>query len=182
MLKNDRYIGGGKVFFTPVGGTEYEIGEVQEATLTFNVETADAYNKDQTIKKKVAKVVKGVTSSIKFTTQITNAKNTAIAMLGVEETEDYIIGDTLPDGTVATGSITIPVIRGGKKPLIEGELKFIGDEDGDTKPVLVVYNAVLTPTSDIGYIVEDFSKLSFEGEVMETVNGYADEYRMTVGV
>ncbi len=183
MLSNDRYIGGGKLFFTPVGvgATEVEFGEVQEAKLKFNVTTKDAVNKDQVIAKKVAKVVTAVDATIDFTTQITNAHNTAMAMLGTLESETFEIGDTLPDGTVATAQTVIPVIKAGEKPLIEGELKFVGDEDGDAKPVLLIYNAVITPTGDIGYIMDDFTKLSFSGEVLKTDAGYAKEYRMTVG-
>lgn len=184
MLKNDRYIGGGKLFFIPlvngVVGTEVEIGEVQEANLSFSVQTADAYSKDSVMKKLVDKVAKEISATIKFTTQIRNAKNTAMAMFGTEKTETFAIGDTLPDGTTAATEVEIPVIEAGTQPIVEGQLKFVGDEDGKHKPVLIVYNAVITPTGDIGYIVDDFSKLSFEGAVLETEKGYAKEYRMTV--
>ena len=180
MLKNDRYIGGGRVFFTPVGGAEVEIGEVQDATLSFNVETAEAFSKDQTMKLLVAKVAKGITATVKFTTQILNANNMAMAMFGTESTKTFEIGDTLPDNTVASAQVVIPFIEAGSKPIIEGMLKFIGDEDGDEKPILEVHHAFLTPTGDIGYIMDDYSKLSFEGAVMKTSDGYAKEYRMTV--
>jgi hypothetical protein len=180
MIRNNRFIGGGKLYFTASGGTEVEIGEIQEASLTFSVTTKDAFSKDQVMQKKVDKVVTAIEARIKFTTQITNAHNTAMAMLGESTTESFGIGDTLPDGSIAAEAVDIPVIKAGTKPLIEGQLKFVGDEDGDTKPVLVVFNAVITPTGDIGYIMDDFSKLSFEGEVLETVDGYANEYRMSV--
>jgi hypothetical protein len=184
MLQNDRYIGGGKVYFTPLEngtlGTEYEIGEVQSASLSFNVTTVDAFNRDQTMKKLVAKVATGVDAVVKLETQITNAKNTAMAMLGTEDSETFAIGDTLPDGTTAAAETTIPVIKAGEKPIIEGQLKFVGDEDGDTKPVLLVFNAVMTPSGDIGYIMDDFSKLSFDGAVLKTDDGYAKEYRMPI--
>jgi len=184
MLQNDRYIGGGKIFFTPlvngVQGTQFEIGEVQEGTLSFNVTTADAFSKDNVMKTLVAKVATSIDATLKFSTQIRNSKNTAMAMLGAESTETFAIGDTLPDGTTAAAEVVIPVIKAGTNPIIEGQVKFVGDEDGDKKPVLVVYNAVLTPTSDIAYISDDFSQLSFEGAVLKTANGYADEYTMEI--
>ena len=182
ITSGDRYIGGGKLFFTSkeAGSIEVEIGEVQSATFKIGVETKDAFSKDQLMKKMVEKVATSITATISFETQITNAHNTAIAMLGSEDTEVFAIGDTLPDGTVATVSTTIPVIKVGTKPIIEGQLKFVGDEDGAKKPVLLIFNAVIIPTGDIGYIVEDFSKLTFEGAVLETAEGYAKEYRMTV--
>lgn len=48
ITKGNRYIGGGKLFFTEnkVGATEVEIGEVQSATLKIGVETKDAFSKD----------------------------------------------------------------------------------------------------------------------------------------
>jgi hypothetical protein len=46
---------------------------------------------------------------------------------------------------------------------------------------LLIYSAVITPSGDIAYIAEDFGKLSFEGAVLKTADGYAKEYRMTVG-
>lgn len=181
MLQNDRYIGGGKLFFTPVGGTEYEIGEVQTAEIETSSETKEALNKDQTISKTVARVVTGVKASLKFETQITNAANTAMFMLGTTSTESFLLGDTLPDGSVATADVDIPVISAGTNPLVEGSFKFVGDEDGDTKPVLVIPNSVVTPNGGFGYIMDDFSKLSFSGEILADSNGVLyKEYRMTI--
>jgi hypothetical protein len=179
----NRYIGGGKLFFTSVKAPNerVEIGEVQEATLTIGVETKDAFSKDTVMKKLVEKVATSITATLKFTTQIRNAHNTAMAMLGTRDTKDFEIGDTLPNGTIATATTVVPLINVGTRPIIEGQLKFIGDEDGAKKPVLLIFNAVITPTSDIGYIVEDFTKLAFEGAVLETDDGLAKEYRMTVG-
>ncbi|MGB3751874.1 MAG: hypothetical protein WA945_09930 [Arcobacteraceae bacterium] len=181
MLQNDRYIGGGKLFFTPKDGSEYEIGEVQSAEIEISTETKDAMNKDQVINKKVAKVVTSISASIKFETQITNAANTAMFMLGSEDSETFAIGDDLPDGTTATAETVIPVITAGTNPLIEGSFKFVGDEDGDKKPVLIVPSAVVTPSGSVGYIVDDFTKLSFAGEILEEDGVFYKEYRMTVG-
>lgn len=179
----DRYIGGGKLFFTSSksGSTRIEIGEVQECTLTMSVETKDAFSKDTVMKKLVEKVATSITSTLKFTTQIRNSNNTAMAMLGATATKTFDIGDTLPNGTVATASTTLNYIKAGAEPIIEGKLEFVGDEDGAKQAVLVVHSAVITPTGDIAYISEDFSQLSFEGAVLETVDGYADEYEIEVG-
>ena len=184
MFKENRYIGGGRLYFTPVvngvPGTEFEIGEIQSASLNFNVTTVDAFSNANVMKVLVAKVVKDITSTIKFSTQKIDLENTSMAMLGTSETETFAIGDTLPDGTTATAETIVPVIKAGENPLIEGKLRFVGDEDGDTKPVLIIYNAVITPTSDMNYISDEFTKIEFEGAVLKTDDGYAKEYRMTV--
>lgn len=182
ITEGERTIGGGRLFFkeNKVGAVLVEIGEVQTATLKIGVETKDAYSKNTSMKKLVEKVATAITATISFETQITNAHNTAMAMLGSESSKTFQIGDTLPDDTIATALTVIPVIKMGTRPIIEGELKFIGDEDGAKKPVLIIFNAVIIPTGDIGLITEDFTKLAFEGAVLETDEGYADEYIMTV--
>lgn len=179
----DRYIGGGKLFFTPnkAAAVRVEIGEIQECTLSMSVETKDAFSKDTVMKKLVEKVATAINASLKFTTQIRNKNNTAMAMLGSELTKTFEIGDTLPNGTVATAQVAIPYIKAGTDPIIEGKLEFVGDEDGAKQAVLVVHNAVITPTGDVSYISEDFSVLSFEGAVLETADGLVDEYEITVG-
>lgn len=184
ITAGERYIGGGKLYFKDKksGSTEVEIGEVLSANLKIGVETKEAFSKDTTMKKIVEKVATAITATITFETQITNAHNTAMAMLGTISSETFAVGAKLPDGSTATAQTVIPVIDIGTKPIIEGQLKFVGDSDGAKKPILLVFNAVITPTGDIGYIVEDFTKLSFEGAVLKTDDGYAKEYRMDVGV
>lgn len=183
MLKQDRYIGGGKLFFrsTKAGATEVELGEVQDVNFKVNVTTKDAFVKDGVMKRLVAKVATEITSTVSFSVQKLDINNMAMAMLGSVSTKTFDVGSMLPDNTTATASKTIPVIKVGDNPIIEGQLRFIGDEDGEQKPVLLIFNAVITPNGDISYITEDFSKLSFEGAVLKTADGYAEEYRMTVG-
>lgn len=179
MLQNNRYIGGGKLYFTPKGGAEFEIGEIQSASVEISSETKDALNKDKVISLKVAKVVTSVSATLKFETQITNAKNTAMFMLGTEDTETFETGATLPDGSTATAQTTIPVLKAGTNPLIEGAFRFVGDDAGDAVPVLQIPYAVVSPEGSFGYIVDDFTKLSFNGEILQDENGvFYKEYRM----
>lgn len=186
ITKGNRYIGGGKLFFTPklkdgTIGTEFEIGEVQEATFSMSAESAEAFSKDEVMKKLVEKVVTSIGGTLKFTTQIINSENMAMALLGKVEKETFEIGDTLPDKTIATAKVEIVVIKAGENPNIEGQFRFVGDENGAYKPVLLVYNASVVPSGDIGYIMDNFSTLSFEGAVLKTDEGYAKEYKMKVG-
>lgn len=183
MIKNDRYIGGGKLYFksNKSGSTEIELAEVQDAKFKVNVVTKDAFAKSNVMKTLVAKVATEITSTISFSVQKINIETMAMAMLGTVTSETFAVGAKLPDNTTATISTTIPVIKVGNNPIIEGQLRFVGDADGDIKPVLLIYDAVITPSGDISYITEDFGQLSFEGAVLNTANGYASEYRMTVG-
>jgi len=182
ITSGNRYIGGGRLLFksNAAGSVEVEIGEVQEANFNIGVVTKDAFSKDETMKKLVEKVATEITATIKFTTQIRDAKNMALALLGTTTTETFAVGSLLPDGTTATASTIVPVINAGTTPIMSGQLKFVGDAKGAKKPILLLFNVVITPTGDIGYIVEDFTTLSFEGAVLQTASGYAKEYIMTV--
>ncbi len=182
ITSGSRYIGGGKLFFksSVSGSTEVEIGEVQEAAFNIGVATKDAFSKDEVMKVLLEKVVTEINATIKFTTLVRDAKNMALALLGTTSTETFAVGELLPDGTTASTSTIFPLVNVGTTLIISVQLKFVGDAKGAKKPILLIYNAVITPSADIGYIVEDFSTLSFEGAVTKTANGYAKEYTMTV--
>ena len=183
MYKDGRYIGGGELYWTPnkPDAVEVLLGEVQEVNFKVNVTTKDAFSKSSVMKTLVAKVATEITASLSFGVQKLNIEAVAMAMLGTVTSETFAVGAKLPDNTTATVSTVIPVIKVGENPIIEGQLRFVGDEDGDEKPVLLIFNAVITPSGDIAYIAEDFGKLSFEGAVLKTADGYAKEYRMIVG-
>ena len=183
MMKDGRYLGGGKLFWKPniVGAVESELAEVQDFTYKPTVETKEAFSKANVMKTLVARVVTSFGATVSFSVQKFNIENMAMALGGTITDEVFAIGATLPDMTVATTVTTIPVIKVGDNPLIEGQLRFIGDEDGDQKPVMLIHNAAITTSGDIPMITEDFAKLSFEGAVLKTEKGYTDEYLMTVG-
>ena len=179
----ERHLGGGKVFFSSWNGSEYatevEIGEVQSLNLSIKTTTADATSKDTGLSKKVQKVPTGIDSSLKFVTQNVNKHNMAMAMLGEATTETFAIGDTLPDGTVATEQIIIPVIKGATQPVKEGRLRYVGNNiAGNDNPCLLVHHVSISPSGDVrDYFADKHSTLAFDGEVMEVVPGeYFKEY------
>lgn len=180
----ERYIGGGEIYFSLFNGTDYEIkrkiGEIQSANLKISTEEADAFSKATGVKKKVDKVVTAINSNLTFTTQNVDKNNMAMGMFGNLETETFEIGDTLPDGTVATEQINIPVIIGGVNPIIEGKIEFIGvNASGKENPVLLIHHAFVKPSGDIrDYFADKHTTLGFEAEVVETNGEYFKEYFM----
>jgi len=182
ITQGDRYIGGGILEFKKSGETTWvEIGEIQEAKINMSVTFADAFSKDRVQKKLVEKVAKEINSTTSFSTQKVNVHNLAMFLLGTESTENYSIGDELPDGSIATEATTAVKIKAGDNPVIEGSLRFIGDEDGAKKPVILIHQAVITPSGDLPMIVDEFANLSYEGAILETDDGFYDEYLMDVG-
>jgi len=178
----ERYIGGGKILFGKYNGTGYdadvEIGEIQSAKLKVTPKYADASSKDTGVSKKVDKVLTGTDATLSFTTQNVNKANMAMAMLGSETTETFAIGDTLPDGTVATVQEVIPVINGGTLSKVEGKVTIVGvNVSGSDNPVLVVHHAVLTPSGDIrDYFADKHTTVGFDGEILEIDGEYFKEY------
>ena len=183
MLKNNRYIGGGKLYFTSEddGAVELDLGEVKNINFKVETEEAKAYDNSEVLEKLVDVVAIGVTATLTFDTQTINIQNMALATKANLTSETFTDGQELPDGTTVSGDdVVVPVIDMAKKPIIRGKFRFVGDENGDEKPVLLIYSAALKSSSDFGYISKEFQTLSFEGEVLKTATGYAKEYRMTV--
>lgn len=178
----ERYLGGGTIHFALWNGSLYEaeveIGEVQSATLKITTEEADAFSKDNGIKKQVDKVVTAINSNFSFTTQNVAKENMAMAMFGDLQTETFAIGDTLPDGVVATAEIVIPVIIGGVNPIIEGKVRIVGvNVSGDNNPVLLVHHTFLKASGDVrDYFADKHTTLAFEGEIVEMNGEYFKEY------
>ena len=182
----DRYIGGGKIFFSPMKkdgtlDTEFEIGECQSGELSFNVEKKEAFSKDRSIKQMVEQIVTNIEATFKFSTQKLKTENLVLAKMGTKEEITYAIGDTLPDGTVATKAGKYTKIKMAENPIQKGKLRFEGDEDGDSKPILLLHSVALSPASGFNYFTDEFATLEFEAAVLKTDDGYGDEFWMKVG-
>ena len=123
----ERYIAGGKIYFAELEdgtyGTEYEIGELTEATISANREYAEAFNKDAGQKVLAEKVLKQEDYTLSFKTQNINAANLALALGSEVQTVNYAIGDELPDGATATATGTYKRIDAGSKSVIVGRLR-----------------------------------------------------------
>lgn len=180
----ERYIGGGTIHFTPwtggAYGAEVEIGEVQSATLKISATYADAMSKDNGVSKKVDKTLTATDASLSFTTQNVNKENMALAMMGTSTTQTFAVGDTLPDGIVATVSTVVPVTIAGNVSKIEGKIRIVGvNISGAENPVLEVPMVVLTPSGDIrDYFADKHTTIGFDGEILEVDGEYFKEYFM----
>jgi len=178
----ERYIGGGKIYFAEFNGADYgnfvEIGEVQKANLKITTEEADAFSKDSGLKKNVDKVVTAINSNFSFTTTNVNKENMAKAMFGALETEEFKKDDELPDGSIASEDITLPVIIGGVNPIVQGKLKIVGvNVAGSSSPCLIIHHLFLKPSGDVrDYFTDKHSELSFDGEIVEKDGQYFKEY------
>jgi hypothetical protein len=183
-IEVERYIAGGQIYFAELTdgtyGTEYEIGELTEATIDVNREYAEAFNKDAGQKVLAAKVLKQEDYTCTFKSQNINATNLALALGSEVETINYIVGDALPDGTTATETGTYKRIDAGSKSVIVGRIRFISAPQVGKKRIVELPKAHITLSGSIALMSEDFATLDFEASAMkdDTTGKYYREYIM----
>ncbi len=181
-----RYIGGGRLFFTPYEngayGADIEIGEVKDFSLNIALTSADAISQDSGPELVVEDVVTKSDAKVSFTTQNLNDNNRALAHMGTLTSEVFAIGDTLPDGTVATEETTVAKIIGMDKTQLKGKLRVVSEPINDSakRPVLIIPMCSVRPSASVGYIMTDFAKLQFEGKAQNTADGFFTEYVMDI--
>lgn len=180
----ERYIAGGKLYFAELTdgtyGTQYEIGELTEATVDVNREYSEAYNKDNGQKILAEKVLKQEDYTLTFKSQNINAANLALALGSTVTSISFTTGDTLPDGSTAAADGTYTKIEAGSKSVIVGKLLFVSAPQAGKKRVTEIPKAHITLSGSISLMSEDFATLDFEGSAMVDDDGkYYYEYIMS---
>jgi len=122
-----------------------DLGNAPNFTIQPVVETLDHFSSRAGTKEKDMQVVTLVGATVKFTLDEYDPENVALAMLG-----------ELSGGT----------IHGLTLPQVEGELQFLGANDIGPNYSATIWRVRLKPTSELGFITEDWGKIDFEGEVL----------------
>lgn len=180
----ERYISGGKIYFAELEGgtygTEFEIGELVEATIEPNREYAEAFNRDNGQKVLAEKVLKQEDYTCAFKSQNINATNLGLALGAEVETITYEVGDKLPDGSTATVTGTYKRIDAGSKAVIVGRIRFVSAPQTGKKRITELPKAHITLSGSIALMSEDFATLDFEASAMkdDTSGKYYIEYIM----
>lgn len=180
----ERYIAGGKIYFSELVngtyGTEFEIGELTEATIEVSREYAEAFNKDGGQKVLSEKVLKQEDYKCTFKSQNINSTNLGLALGAEVETINYIVGDELPDGSTANATGTYKRIDAGTKSVVVGRIRFVSAPLTGKKRITELPKAHLTLSGSIALMSEEFATLDFEASAMkDPVTGkYYREYIM----
>lgn len=181
----ERYIAGGRLFFarlntsTGTYGTEYEIGEVVEATIESEKEFVDAFNRDSGQSVLAQKALKKEGYTLSYKTQNINVDNLKLALGALGETVNYAVGAKLPNGKVATVAGTYTKLIAGSDPIIEGRLKFVSAPIVGKQRVTELPRAFLESSGQLGLMMEEFATLEGKGSAMKDENGhYYIEYVM----
>jgi len=177
MTDTTQYLGGGRLFFKEEGATDYiEIGGVQDFSYNISVETVKALDKTSCTTTTSKVNAKSVGGSVTFTTQNIIKENLRLALFGKASVVNYDVGDELPDGTTASEAVAVDKIEAGKKPVIEGAIKFVGSPCDGKTPVYDFYRVVLSPNGDISPLSEDYMNIPFSGEMLSKVEDGTPKY------
>jgi len=171
LQNNQRYLGGGRLYFERlVDGVlqeKKEIGEVKDFKITANVETADVETFEGAFPATVDSIVTKQNYSISFTTNQVDKDTLLLALFGEVTQKTYNQGDTLPDGSTATGGETYNIIDVGMFDNIQGRVTFVSTPARGKKKVVVFNKVALTTNGDIVLQSREFVTVGFTGKVLE---------------
>jgi hypothetical protein len=128
-----------------------DLGNCPNFSLTPAVETLDHFSSRTGLKKKDKSVTLSAGLTAKFTLDEYDMENLAMALLG----------------TVSGHVLTLM-----STPEIEGILYFYGDAATGPQLNVVLWRVSLKPTSEVGFIGDDWGKIEFEGEIGEDATGH----------
>ena len=178
-------------------------GDATTGTLTIATTNAIAFVDDETLTGDAAGAadVNSATGAVAGTgNPIVLVQDSANAITYVAGT-DYAIEATLKDGmigrikvldggSIAEGDIlhvtyqysasTYSVIKAIANTQIEGKLRFVSDNPAGTQQELVIWRCSLTPDGDTAMISDDWSTLSFAGEILKDDVNHPDSPYMNM--
>jgi hypothetical protein len=97
-IETNHYIAGGRLYFTVDGGVEREIGDITDANLSVETETAECLSRSHGAAEVVAEAVRRRDYTLTFTTTNLSSANLAAYFYGSTRTKTYTDGDTYHDG------------------------------------------------------------------------------------
>jgi hypothetical protein len=150
ILKFDRFDADG----LPTG--LFDLGNAPAFSILPVVEKLAHYSSRGGVREKDLEVVTLVGATVKFTLDEMSAKNLAMAMLG---------------------EVSGATVRGLTTPQLQGEIQFFGTNDVGPNYNAAVWKVSLKPTSELGFISDDWAKVEFEGEALsDAANHPASPY------
>lgn len=122
-----------------------DLGNAPNFSIQPVVETLDHFSSREGIKTKDLSIDTMVGATVKFTLDEYDKDNLALALLG----------------TLAGN-----VIHGLVSRNLTGELRFFGSNEVGPNYNAVIWKVKIKPTSEVGFITEEWGKVEFEGEIL----------------
>ena len=165
------YIGKGKVFWTPDGGAERELGNVPEFEFTPEVEKLDHYSSQSGVRSKDRTVVTQKSASVRLVMEEWTPENLALALMGSTPTADV-------DGNMAFDVLAATEVRGA--------IRFAGGNDVGPRVDIALPLVAFQPASSISPITDEWGGIEVTGDVLlsdgQLRHDHAQGARLMVGL
>jgi hypothetical protein len=73
------------------------------------------------------------------------------------------------------GAIAYPQLLFAERAVVQGQLRFVGNNTQGPNYEVLLWKVSLKPTSDIPFISDDWGKIAFEGEVMKDASNHPND-------
>lgn len=162
---------------TIVGGP-FAAGDTITGSVSLNTATvsgAETFNTAEMV------VLEGATRLVKGTDYLIESKTGRIRILSPAVN----LAGPFPTTITAEGSTqasTVTIIRGYTDTQIEGFMRFVSDNEVGTNVVARIWRVKLQPDGEVAMIGDDFSTLTFTGEILDDAINHPDAPFMEVEV
>ena len=151
------YIGKGKVYWTPDGGAERELGNVPEFEFTPALEKLDHYSAQAGVRTKDRSVVLEKSATVRIVMEEWSVENLRMALMG---------GTAADDGS---GNMTFALLAVDE---LRGALRFEGANSVGPKVTFDLPLVAFTPSSAISPITDEWGTLELTGEVLTSAGSF----------
>lgn len=151
------YIGKGKLFWTPDGGAERELGNVPEFEVTPALEKLDHYSSQAGVRTKDRSVVLEKSATVRIVLEEFSVENLRMALMGGTPTPDV-------DGNQVFDLLAQDELRGA--------LRFEGANSVGPKVTITLPLVAFTPSGAISPITDEWGSLELTGEVLTSAGSF----------
>ena len=144
----DNYtLGRGKLYFTPKGGAEMDLGNAPALTANVSIDWLEHFSSRSGLKTRDKRVPLQLTPTLSFTLDEPVANNLNLLFLG-----------TNTAGTIAAFT----------NPTTEGQLRFVSDNPLGVQLELTAWEVSLSPDGDVGLISDSWMEIKFKADVLKS--------------
>ena len=151
------YIGKGKVFWTPDGGAERELGNVPEFEFTPALEKLDHYSSRGGVRTKDRSVVLEKSATVRIVMEEWSVENLQMTLMG---------GAAADDGS---GNMTFDLLAQDE---LRGALRFEGANSVGPQVTITLPLVSFKPSSAISPITDEWGTLELTGEVLTSAGSF----------
>ena len=154
---NNYYIGKGKVYWTPDGGAERELGNVPEFEFTPSLEKLDHYSSQAGVRSKDRSVVLEKSAQLRIVMEEWSVENLALQLMG----------DTPADN--GSGDMEFDLLAEDE---IRGQIRFVGANSVGPQVTITLPLVSFIPSSAISLIGDEWGTLELAGEVLTSAGSF----------